>query len=76
MSLRAATQTHILYGKIFVQVNVTFSRFLVITRKYCICVMSSIILIKLDGAVACVCYVLCNEGANDALKLFTGKLTT
>lgn len=38
--------------------------------------MNSIILIKLDGAVAWVCYVLCNEGANDALKLFTGKLTT
>lgn len=36
----------------------------------------SIILIKLDGAVAWICYVLCNEGANDALKVFIAMLTT
>ena len=34
----------------------------------------SIILIKRDGAVAWLCYVLCNEGANGALKVFIEML--
>lgn len=36
----------------------------------------SIMLIILDGAVVWLCYVLCNEGANDALKVFIETLAT
>lgn len=36
----------------------------------------SIVLINIDGAVTWLCYVSCNEGANDALKVFIEMFTT